>query len=89
MGEPRAAPGDQLVLGGALAGLQLDEDVRKARQLRKEEQALAGAGARARVMLGQLWKEGEADWGALEAASEWSGRFNALVQRAEREKPVV
>lgn len=68
--------------GQVPAAGELEADLKKARQLRDEEKALAASGDRARQLLGQLWKEGEPDWGALEQVSEWSARFRTLARRA-------
>ena len=51
------------------------EDLAQAIALRDEEKRLADVGERARQLLGQYWKEGEADWDAIDAVRDWSGRF--------------
>ncbi|MHC5040220.1 MAG: DUF4011 domain-containing protein, partial [Planctomycetota bacterium] len=58
----------------ALAG-----DLKRARELAGEEKALSDAAPEARHLLGRHWKEGEADWDALEVLSDWAGKVRSLA----------
>lgn len=51
------------------------QDLVQATSLREEGKRLTDAGERARQLLGPYWKDSEADWNAIEALRDWSGRF--------------
>ena len=60
----------------------LGEDLRLARTLRDEENALSAAGDRARHVLGQLWGDGAADLDALARLHTWGTAFRQLTSQA-------
>jgi very-short-patch-repair endonuclease len=59
----------------------------EARSLRTEEQELQRVGDDARQVLGQFWKDGEADWGSVENVRDWTGRLRAIALRAAEGDP--
>lgn len=65
----------------------LTKDLGLAVQVRNEQKQLGDANERATQLLGQYWKEGEADWDAVDRVREWSGRFRGFVQTASGGKP--
>ncbi|GFO82903.1 MAG: DNA helicase [Methyloceanibacter sp.] len=60
----------------------LSGDIVSAQALRDEEKTLIDAGERARPLLGQYWRDGEADWNAIENVLDWSGEFRKYAQMA-------
>lgn len=57
-------------------------DLKNAIELRQEEMLLAECGERARVLLGNYWSEGEADWDKIESVRNWSQRFRKYALAA-------
>ncbi len=64
--------------------LQIRADLDRAVALRACQSFLDEADDRARQLLGRRWREGESDWGGIQAVVEWVARFRALVKRLGR-----
>lgn len=66
--------------GQRLAITEVVGDLAVAQELSQKEQLLGAAGEQARALLGRLWRDGEADWGELQAAADWAGALRPLAQ---------
>jgi very-short-patch-repair endonuclease len=67
--------------GQPVAAESLKGDLLAARSLRDEENAVAEAGDRARVLLGRFWREGEADWEEIARVRDWTASLRSLATR--------
>ncbi len=61
---------------------QLVSDLATAQSLRDEESRVRAGDDRARELLGASWRDGEAEWGAIEQVRDWCRQFRKLAQTA-------
>lgn len=59
----------------------LATDIANAQALRDGQLHLKGANERAQALLGQYWREGEADWDTIELIRDWCGKFRRYAHK--------
>lgn len=74
--------------GHRVSAADIDSDIEVGRQLRQEERTVAAAGDQARALLGRLWRDGEADWADIAAASAWAASVRRVAAQVAGEDPL-
>lgn len=67
---------------GKLDGSTVGQRIAEALALRDEQKRLGEFGSQAQTLLGTYWKNGEADWAAIDTMRDWCGRYRKYAQGA-------